>query len=72
MLRIVLKSFQAGSDKGEDFGGIGFDLFFRCPDAARRITGQIIPGISELAEAFAIEDQLSRRTGADMRRCARF
>src|SRR5215831_92447 len=33
ILRIVLKSFEAGSDKGKDFERIGFDLFLGCPDS---------------------------------------
>ena len=33
ILSIVLESLQAGSDKSEDFGWIGSDLFYRRPDA---------------------------------------
>ncbi len=33
ILSIVLESLQAGPNKGEDFGWIGFDLFYRRPDA---------------------------------------
>ena len=69
ILRIVLKSLETRSDKGEDFGWIGSDLFLCCPDSPRRITVQVVARIGELTIAFAIEDQLSRRTektGGDM------
>ncbi len=61
MLRVILQSFQAGSDEGENFGRIVFDLFFRGADTARRITGQIIARVSEPAESFAIKNKLARR-----------
>ena len=52
MLRIVLQSFQARFDEGEDFRRIVFDLLFRRADAARWITGEIISRVREPAETF--------------------
>src|SRR5687768_15145431 len=61
MLRIILQSFQARSHEGKNFRRIVFDLFFGSADAAGGITGQIVTGVSEPAESFAIENKLARR-----------